>query len=140
MIAAFLFHTQDVHKAIDLLRWIEQLGGCKAHNALLVADAATPFKDCAEARKIAARCFTEVRCIANPESTKGWPQGPNSLFHAAAKYIESAWTMPWLNMETDAVPLKSGWLDRIEGRRVQRVKQRYGNADACVVGRVRVSP
>jgi len=114
MICVFPFHTGDVHRLLDQLRWIQQLGGCPNHKALLVADCATPFPRCVEANRRAKECFSEVRCISNGKTTQGWPAGPNSLFQAAATFIGFSWPEPWLLLETDAAPLKEGWLDQIE--------------------------
>lgn len=113
MICAFFFCVSDATRLHDLLTFIGQLGGCKGHSALLVADAATPFLECAKAKQLALKSFDEVRCISNGESQTGWPAGPNSLFYAASAYIQAHWPQPWLLMETDAVPLVAGWLDAI---------------------------
>lgn len=113
MICAFPCHQGDIDALLNLLEWIGQLGGCKGHNALLVADAKTDFKKCAKAKELLKASFSEVRCITNGRSVTGWPKGPNSLFWAAATYIGCGWQIPWLFMETDAVPLKEGWLDAI---------------------------
>lgn len=114
MICVFSTFSGDVDRLHNLLTWIGDLGGCKNHTALLVADFATPFPECAKAKKLALQSFGQVRCISNGASVKGWPQGPNSLFWAAAKYIEGMMEAPWLLCESDCVPLRSGWLDAIE--------------------------
>lgn len=114
MIVALLFSSKDSAAAQELLRYIAALGGCKAHDALLVADFATPFASCQKMRRLAKQSFREVRCISNGKSVEGWPAGPNSLFLAAATYISQAWPQPWLLLEPDCVPLKPDWLDQIE--------------------------
>lgn len=133
MIAAFFHHAADTDRLHDLLAWISQLGGCKRHDALLVADAATPYDACAKARKLALQSFKEVRCISNSKPVSGWPAGPNSLFHAAAEYVAFQWPQPWLVLETDCVPLCEGWLDRIaeeyNGRLVSYMGCHYEGRD-----------
>lgn len=113
MICALLFHAGDVEAAIDLLQWMQQLGGCKVHGCLLVADRATPFDKCRQATRIAGQVFKQVRCISNHGPVNGWPEGPNSLFRAAAEFVGNHWPEPWLLLETDAVPLRKGWLDAL---------------------------
>lgn len=114
MICAFLFHGEDVSRTQNLLRWIAQLGGCKGHDALLVADYATPYSACSKAKRLAERSFSNVRTISNGATVKGWPQGPNSLFWAAAAFVHGAWPKPFLIMESDAVPLRQDWLTSLE--------------------------
>lgn len=114
MICAFMFNAKDSPEIHELLRFIAQLGGCKNHDCLLVADAATPFYACKTAADLAKQSFREVRSISNGQTVSGWPMVPNSLFVAASKYIQSCWPQPWLAMQSDCVPLKSGWLDAIE--------------------------
>lgn len=123
MTCVFPFFSQDVERLHTLLRWIDHLGGCKLHKAVLVADAGTPYQPCAMAKKLADKCFNEVHCISNPKTVKGWPAGPNSLFWAAANFCEE----PWLLMETDAVPLVPGWLNAIEVEYKQAKKPWMGN-------------
>lgn len=113
MICAFLFNHKDVAALQDLLKWCAELGGCKQHDALLVADLTTPAKQCMLAHKLAKSAFKEVRSISNGKAAVGWPQVPNSLFWAAANYINGGWPQPWLVMQSDAIPLKAGWLDLI---------------------------
>ena len=52
MLITFSVCLKDAHLLIDLLKWIEVLGPCKNHVALITADAATPFDDVLEARTI----------------------------------------------------------------------------------------
>lgn len=114
MIATFLFCQQDAGRLAELLEFCQDLGGCKNHDALLVADFATSLAASQKARKLAKQVFREVRCISNGKPVSGWPAGPNSLFLAAATYISQAWKKPWLVIETDCVPLRPQWLDMLE--------------------------
>lgn len=114
MICCFPFHTGDLPQLHTLLQFIKEIGGAKGHVALLVADAATPFAACVEIRKLALQSFDEVKCISNAATVSGWPQGPNSLFWAAARYVQTHLKSCWLWCETDCVPMKAGWLDALE--------------------------
>lgn len=113
MLACFSVCRKDSHLLIDLLNWIEVLGPCKDHIALIVADAATPFDDVIVARTIADRVFKGTEVITNDISVDGWVEGPKSLFLCAAQWAQNA-GMPFLVLETDSIPLKPGWLDAID--------------------------
>lgn len=113
MLATFSVCRKDSRLLIDLLNWIEVLGPCKDHIALIVADAATPFNDVLEARTIADRVFKGCEVITNDVSVDGWVEGPKSLFLNAAQWAQNA-GMPFLVLETDSIPLKPGWLDAID--------------------------
>lgn len=112
MIAAFSVCLKDSRLLIDLLKWIEFLGSCKDHVALIVADAATPFEDVLEAQTIADRVFKGCVVVTNDVSTVGWIEGPKSLFLTTAQWAQNN-GQPFLLIETDAIPLKAGWLDAI---------------------------
>lgn len=110
MLCVFPHYSGDVDSLIRLLHWIGELGGCPKHDALLVSDAATPYESAKVALELAQKSFRSARLITNDLSVVGWPQGPNSLFATAAKSADQ----PWFWCETDAVPLKPGWLEAIE--------------------------
>ena len=111
MICVIPFFGGDVRHAQDLLVWIGQLGFCKNHDCVLVADKETPWQDGREAFRLAKVVFNNVSFITNRESVKGWISGSNSLFRAAAEYCAGR-VFFWL--EPDAVPLRAGWLVEIE--------------------------
>lgn len=125
MLTVFPFYDGDVKQMLNLLEWIHELGGCKQHDALLVADAGVDWKRCLEVKTLAAKSFKTVTMISNKTSVMGWIEGPKSLFLAGAKYAH-AHRVPFLQMETDAVPLTLDWLDRIEAE--------YANAEHPYMG------
>jgi hypothetical protein len=112
MLIAFSVCRRDARLLIDLLKWIEVLGPCKNHIALIVADAATVGGDVMEAHEIADRVFKGCQVITNDVSVDGWIEGPKSLFLTAAQWAQNN-GMPFLVMETDSIPLKPGWADAI---------------------------
>lgn len=112
MLVALPVYQRDINLALNLLNWIQQLGGCPAHESVIVADAATPAGLCLQLRQAALRCFHSTEIITNPQSVLGWPQGPNSLWLAAANYAKHK-REPFLFLETDAIPLMPNWLDQI---------------------------
>ena len=59
---------------------------------------------------LAKESFDFVATI--PNSVKAvW--APNSMFLSAAKWIYECGKMPWLWLESDAIPIREGWLDAI---------------------------
>lgn len=113
MLATFSVCRKDSRLLIDLLNWIEVLGPQRDHVALLVCDAATPFDDVIEARTIADRIFKGTEVITNDVSVDGWVEGPKSLFLTAAQWAQNN-GVPFLQIDSDAIPLKAGWLDEID--------------------------
>lgn len=115
MIVVFPFCPSDVSLAQELMRWIEDLGGCKNHCALLVADRATQWSKCIDVMGIAQKSFATVHlAVPDVEYDFGWPQGANAMFRFAAKHIEENFGTHWLWLEPDATPLKRGWLDELD--------------------------
>lgn len=113
MICVFPVCAKDFHLLMDLLLWIKQLGGCKGHTALIVADGGLSFDDLLLANKRAKESFDDIDVVVLDHPVVGWIPGSNALWSAAANHlIESL--RPWLFMEPDAVPLKCGWLDLLE--------------------------
>lgn len=112
MLTVFPFYAGDVDRMIELLEWIRDLGGCKAHEALLVADAGVEFQRCLEVKTLTAKSFRSVELISNEVSVIGWVEGPKSLFVAGWQYALKR-SVPFLQMETDAIPLRTDWLDLI---------------------------
>jgi len=113
MLCVLPVYKDDVSRLEDLLRWIRQLGGCSDHSAVIVADASTPARSVFGLRELAEKSFEFVEVVTTERAVKGWPQGPNELFLAALRFAKQR-NMHWLFLEPDAVPLKPGWLDRLD--------------------------
>jgi hypothetical protein len=113
MLCTLPVYKGDVDRLLDLVRWMRQLGGCKDHAAVIVADAATPASDAFKLKNEASHVFSEIEITATDRSVMGWPEGPNELFLAAARFAKQR-NMHWLFLEPDAVPLCPGWLDKID--------------------------
>jgi hypothetical protein len=126
LIAAFPFCAADVHAAKKLLKWIEQLGGCKNHTALLVSDCGVGWSEVIELRQIAEKNFKKVWVTATERSVNGWPQGPNSLFRTAAECVEKDFKEHWFWCEADCIPLKPGWLNSLDHQHRQFQKPFLG--------------
>lgn len=113
MLCALPVFKDDVARLLNLIKWIRQLGGCAGHEAVIVADAETPAGRTFQLRDEAKRCFDTVHLITTTRSIKGWPEGPNDLFLTTARFAKQR-NIHWLFLEPDAVPLRSGWLDRLD--------------------------
>jgi hypothetical protein len=113
MLCVLPVYTKDVPRLLNLLKWIHQLGGCKDHSAIIVADAATSAPAIFDLQQEAQKSFHCVEVSTTAKSVNGWPQGPNELFLRAAEVARSH-HMHWLFLEPDAVPLCPGWLDKID--------------------------
>lgn len=115
MICVLPFCTSDASEMRSWLVWNRQLGGCKKHRALLVADAAVTWEDALSLIQSAEQQFESVWITSPPAPVVGWPQGPNAMFLAAAKFIAA---MPdreaFFWCEPDCIPLRPGWLDALE--------------------------
>lgn len=116
MIVAIPFCCTDATKALDLLEFIGQLGGCQEYNCLLVADAAVDWAVCMDMLEAANRIFRVASLVCTESSVTGWPQGANALWLTAAKHCKKPGT-DWLWLESDAIPLKRGWLVSIDKMR-----------------------
>lgn len=114
MIVVLPFSSNDVRQAIELLDWINLLGGADKYKCLLVADAAVGWFDGMRAKEAADKVFKQVEIITNPVSVGGWPEGANSLFFTAAKHVSQNKLGSFLWLEADAIPLRQNWLSIIE--------------------------
>jgi len=113
MICVIPFHPGDIARAIDLLEWCIQLGRCKAHDCLLVADAAVQWSDCLRAQELAQDCFKSVELICTDQPLLGWPSAANAMFLLSASHLASR-RQPFFWCEPDCIPLRAGWLDDLE--------------------------
>src|SRR4029077_2047648 len=113
MIVALPFCERDTDQVTRLLEWIIQLGGCPNHDAVLVADAAVQWSDVLDVVSLANKAFRSATGTTNDEPVDGWIPGSNSLWKAAAMHCQTL-KEPWLFLEPDAVPLRTGWLDEIQ--------------------------
>ncbi len=130
MTAAFLCHSKDVEEMIFLLEWIRDLGLLKNHRALICADAATPFSAVMRARAIAGDIFGSADVIANESPVDGWIEGPKSLFISVAKWARANHES-FLLIDSDAIPIRTGWLDLIESDYRAVGKKYMGCLFAC---------
>lgn len=110
------FCAADAEQALDLIEFIGQLGGCQEYDALLVADALVDWGKAVDMLTSANRVFRNTEIVTTSEPVTGWPQGANALWLAAAKHCHEKGT-DFLWLESDAIPLKRGWLVSIDKMR-----------------------
>lgn len=108
------FCRKDAKEMADLLRWALELDpqGVQ-HNSLLSYEMGTKPD---EVRELAEQYF-KGNILENEYSTPpvpGWPAACNWAWQSAARHIDDKKiNEPWFWWESDAVPLKPNWLERI---------------------------
>lgn len=112
------FCKSDADKAVRLLQWIKELGGCPENECVTIAASDVP--DLIE-RDINVLAHMDVFAAAYPIRApfklpdEKHPIGPNWMFETVLKYFHrNKQTRPFLWLEPDAVPMRSGWLQDIE--------------------------
>lgn len=115
------FHAGDVELVENQLAWIDELGGARKFECVLVADAKQTDDDVAKIVKLAKLCFKKHVLVRTPYRIKlsqtgdsPWPVGANWAFYSAAFYMGMTSKDGWLWCEGDCCPLKEGWLEEID--------------------------
>lgn len=121
MLITIPFCERDLKQAEFMVGWMDDLGGCRKHNCLLVADSRIPDEDTSRLRRVCKLPFKTVTLIKTPYAIKlsktgdsPWPVGPNWAFYSTAMYVAMTSKEPWLWLEPDCVPLCESWVDKIE--------------------------
>jgi hypothetical protein len=109
------FCARDSERAIKLLEWVIELGGCRENDCLLVRDVKAEGKPSAEIDRLARHAFASVRTTTKTFTLadESWPIGPNAMFETAIRHIAEA-PRAFLWIEPDVVPTRPGWLKDIE--------------------------
>lgn len=106
------FSRRDQHLAIANLEWIAEMGHVEQHDILLVVDEDVDVK---MAKSIASSCFRKVTVLPIDKcSTSKWPISQNHTWKRAVDYIDHFKLWPFLYLESDAIPLRYDWLNRID--------------------------
>jgi len=116
LIVIFPSSHKDYEGTVRLLEWCRELGRYDRHHALIVASNTLDLAQVSRLDQLAKDCaFAKVTSIrSKTEDLRGWPFAPNAMFQLAVSWIESVGRSAFLWIESDAVPLKPGWLDTIE--------------------------
>lgn len=106
----------DMGQAQELLKWIEELGGCKGNPCLLVADCKVPATERNAMKALAEKSFAKVEAITTPFSlpNERWPIGPNWMFETTLRHVFAKYDQPFYWCEPDCIPLKPDWLEALE--------------------------
>lgn len=111
---------KDLAATQELVKWIGELGGCKNHPCLLVADSKVNGRDRGFLKMECEAVFSHVQEIefteiAAPEGLRWpvWRWHANQMFLRAIEHVFANCRLPFLWLESDATPMRSGWLDEI---------------------------
>jgi len=122
------FHAGDAALALKNLLWIEELDGKIAMHCILSHDDKTPSAAVAEMTAVATRVFKSVEVFFYPAPEKRhWPAAPNWAWQNIARWMAFKHNEPWLWLESDAVPLRKGWLTDIEAEHIRGKKPFSGH-------------
>lgn len=111
MICVFSFCSEDREMAVELARHIECLGGVKSHRCLILCPANVDWR---EVERLLHSSFSTLEVVTYAPRLKGWPDGPNQAFFAAAEAVFKRFPKEcWLWLEADCVPIRQQWLDHI---------------------------
>ena len=112
------FFRGDARQMADLLRWALELNpeGVR-YNCLLSYESGTDPEEVSNIWSVAKKYFKGVieEHQYPPPKSSTWPEAPNWAWARTATFINQIVDkQPWLWLESDAIPLVSGWLDKIE--------------------------
>lgn len=116
MILVLAFCSKDADLQRRNLEWALELDAGCGREGVLSYDVLTSKDDVAAIDALAQRYFTKVHhCCYSEPPVKGWPAACNWAWQSTARWMyESPLKQPWLWLEADAMPLKSGWLLTLE--------------------------
>ena len=116
MILVIPVALKEIDRAIEMLGWIDELGGCRSHSLVLVLAYPVSTEEAKALSELAASSFSSVTVIRQATSCEDpWPKNANAMFKCAAEYMQRlSGRTQFLWMELDAVPTRCGWLDILE--------------------------
>lgn len=116
MILVVAFCSKDADLQRCNLEWALELDAGCGREGVLSYDTLTSKADVAAIDALAKRYFSKVHhCCYSEPPVKGWPAACNWAWQSTARWMyESPLRQPWLWLEADAMPLKSGWLLTLE--------------------------
>lgn len=125
LIAVTAYCSKDIELTKNLFKWIAELGGCPGHSCILFPDSTIPKEEQNAVKELAKPSFGYCGTIPLVIPDKGY--APNHMFMMAAQQIMFSYKLPWLWLEPDCVPLKSGWLSRLSEEYSGSPKRLLGN-------------
>lgn len=114
MLLFYAFHQKNAWLVRKSLKWMDELGGCKAHQCILLVDKTVKGDD---EYKLAQKVFDKVGAEKVSVPSTDWPAAANFMWQQAAFYAEVKFKKaktPWFFLEPDCIPIKPNWLDQIE--------------------------
>lgn len=118
------FYSGDAWLLEKNLRWMQELDTKLDYDCILSFDNET---DPTNVKAIARDLFRSIREIRYDRIAESqWPRPQNNAFTSTAWQMEKL-GQPWLWFETDAVPIKPGWLDRINESHLKNKKPFTGH-------------
>lgn len=112
MMVVIPFHNGDLHLVPKLLRWIAELGDHNIYNCILVHPESIDIKPIKSLSDDIFASTSSIR-VSKAFDNVPWPKGANIAFGITIEYIFRNRMGPFLWLEPDCVPLKTGWLDEI---------------------------
>lgn len=106
-------HPGDIEQAFRQAQWIRELGRLSGHDLLLIADTRCSQDQIQALHLEYVASYDHVEVLDFVDHYRKWPESPNQVFGLAARHIMRTKQQPWLFLEPDAVPLKTGWLDEL---------------------------
>lgn len=113
LIVALPTHAGDIDQAERLMKWIGELGHADEHSLLVAADSGLEQARVKALLDEARPHFHSVRAMIVNVGAKGWPLASNLVFRAVARQVQEFYSLPYLWLEPDAVPLRAAWLANI---------------------------
>jgi FkbM family methyltransferase len=115
MIIVFPFSTRDQDLALKNATWWLELGECKQHEALVCYDQRCNPEIVEAIGAAVLQVFGKVWRLPAPADIDGWPEGANYMFRFTSAWLAAKPQYPYfLWLEPDAIPLREGWLDKLE--------------------------
>lgn len=113
MMVVVPFFKGDVHRVVENLKWCIELDKRVLFECLLSIESGA---DASEVLVLTEQYFSRVNqfAYAGWEGEKRWPIPQNYAFQTTARYVSEAFKTQWLWWESDAIPLKAGWLREID--------------------------
>jgi hypothetical protein len=108
----FPFCSTDADLALANMQWMYELQDSYDHPIILAVDDNSRLVS--EIMNIARSVFEEAILFKYPNApVPGHPQAANWAFRHVARYMKQRGN-PWLWMEPDMIPLKTGWLNELQ--------------------------
>lgn len=127
MIVVYPFYPGDQDLAEKNAKWISELGGCKAHDCLMIADKRCTNNIVDVVGIELGKAFNTLHFQMAYAEIDGWPEGANYFFRLATAWLQNKQWPCFLWLEPDAIPLQKGWLDEIQAEYIRAGRKFMGD-------------